>query len=1002
MNGRRAFSILVGLVLLVPAVAVFAQKPAATAPRRAAATVPAPGSSRGPAVARVGGAPLTREELDARTQQALAQYRQSSGERQLPREMTDLLRRQVLESMIRLQLMTNEAERTGVRGTAEEAEAALRQAPVFNPGGRFDAARYDGIKTTQRPAYDAAIATIQKQLGARKLYAQLEARYAPSEAEARASAARLMSRALVDHLSLRAGDFSGAYPEPREQQVLEWYATHRADYQRPDRATLTVAFVKEPALTDAEKRVPGSVEAWTRRMRVKADSVLARMSAGASFDSATAGLGAKASIIVARDNFPGYWRGTEAQAARLFDARNTGKPVPEAIAANEGWLVVRVDEIVPSHVAPLREVAREIRAALRRDQRLHHDEYEQRALYAIARDSLAGTGVRLRYAGVDTSTLAVPEPADAELERWYRSHIAEYSSFDAATGVIVSRTFDEVRDDARARWKREQKLRAGRELTEQIRRAWSAGKRDAAAEARAIVRETGAIIPGSAIDTGLVAASLADTLWKMEDPSGTGTIVFARGWIVWTALGRVEHVIPTFEQARPALAVRLAARRDALDLAEARRLFSSDSMRFNQGQVIHFTRFAIEPPPLMTVKLTHDEVEKWQHDHMERYSAPELVTARHILVRTRSGSPEDDRAARAKAEDLLRRAQAGEDFATLAKTNSEDPATKDAGGDLGAFGRGTMLAEFERAAFALNAGELCDHVVKTEVGYHVIKCTDHVSAFVQPLPLIYSTVAMDAARDRAEAIARRRADSLLAAARTPAALRAAAKRYQYPMLSQTFQVNQPMNNPTLQPFFDRLVKLAPGGSVSPPVFVKGEGYWTAWVDSITPPVAPTWEAAREQALLDYRRGAGRRALQAKQAELDSMLAAGWTLDSLATLWGGYEHALDVTPSRGLAGLGASAEFDSLVFGTAHSAPLANGATSGWLAMPNGVTRIKLIDRVPAPADQLAARAAGIRNAELERRLRGYFDDLKKRWPVTILDASLRDVSLAEPPPGLTP
>lgn len=79
--------------------------------------------------------------------------------------------------------------------------------------------------------------------------------------------------------------------------------------------------------------------------------------------------------------------------------------------------------------------------------------------------------------------------------------------------------------------------------------------------------------------------------------------------------------------------------------------------------------------------------------------------------------------AKKKAEGILKRALRGEDFAKLAQDNSEDSSASQ-GGDLGFFGKGVMVPEFEAAAFALKKGEVTKELVQTQFGYHIIKKTD--------------------------------------------------------------------------------------------------------------------------------------------------------------------------------------------------------------------------------------------------------------------------------------
>ena len=125
------------------------------------------------------------------------------------------------------------------------------------------------------------------------------------------------------------------------------------------------------------------------------------------------------------------------------------------------------------------------------------------------------------------------------------------------------------------------------------------------------------------------------------------------------------------------------------------------------------------------MKATDAEIDAYLKAHLE-----DQVHARHILISAgKAESPdapspvpsESDKAqARTKAEQVLKRARAGEDFAALAKQFSSDPGSKDKGGDLGWFAAGQMVPEFDKAAFALQPGQISD-IVESQFGFHIIK-----------------------------------------------------------------------------------------------------------------------------------------------------------------------------------------------------------------------------------------------------------------------------------------
>ncbi len=100
-----------------------------------------------------------------------------------------------------------------------------------------------------------------------------------------------------------------------------------------------------------------------------------------------------------------------------------------------------------------------------------------------------------------------------------------------------------------------------------------------------------------------------------------------------------------------------------------------------------------------------------------------VVKASHILV----NFDENKDSAKAEANKILKRVKGGEDFATLARELSKDPGSGQQGGDLGWFGKGKMVPEFETAAFAAAKGEIVGPV-ETQFGYHIIKVDDKSSS----------------------------------------------------------------------------------------------------------------------------------------------------------------------------------------------------------------------------------------------------------------------------------
>ena len=133
-----------------------------------------------------------------------------------------------------------------------------------------------------------------------------------------------------------------------------------------------------------------------------------------------------------------------------------------------------------------------------------------------------------------------------------------------------------------------------------------------------------------------------------------------------------------------------------------------------------------------TPNITEEDAKKYYDENPKEFATQEKVRASHILIKPKTAdadtqpTPEEKATAKAKAEDLLKQIKEGADFAELAKANSDCPSSA-RGGDLNFFGKGQMVAPFEKAAFEMEVGQVSD-IVETRFGYHIIKVTDRTPA----------------------------------------------------------------------------------------------------------------------------------------------------------------------------------------------------------------------------------------------------------------------------------
>lgn len=160
-----------------------------------------------------------------------------------------------------------------------------------------------------------------------------------------------------------------------------------------------------------------------------------------------------------------------------------------------------------------------------------------------------------------------------------------------------------------------------------------------------------------------------------------------------------------------------------------------------------------------SIDITDDEVEAFYRQNLDSFQRPGEVRARHILLQLAPDAPQSEEdAVLARIDGLQAQLASGTDFAELAKTASEGPSGA-SGGDLGFFGPGRMVPPFEKAAFALQPGQVSGPV-RTRFGYHLIKVEERRGGDPAPLDEVSDAIRQRLYGMEQQRIAQDHADAL--------------------------------------------------------------------------------------------------------------------------------------------------------------------------------------------------------------------------------------------------
>jgi peptidyl-prolyl cis-trans isomerase D len=282
------------------------------------------------------------------------------------------------------------------------------------------------------------------------------------------------------------------------------------------------------------------------------------------------------------------------------------------------------------------------------------------------------------------------------------------------------------------------------------------------------------------------------------------------------------------------------------------------------------------------VHITDDELKARYQADIAQYQVPESVHAQHILLFTTNKTDAEVEEIRKKAEDILAQAKKGANFSDLAKKYSEDPGSKDKGGDLGSIKRGQTVPEFEKAAFSLEKGQISG-LVKTQYGFHIIKVLDKENAHTKPFEEVKDSIRppmMLAAADKeATDISNKISDEVRQAPKT--SLDDLAKQFHLSVsetrpVSATDQLLELGNSKEIK---DAIFRLNPG-EISLPIHTD-RGYVVLSIKESQPAHPATLEEVRDKVISDLQKEKSLQLAIVNSEELSRRVRAGEKFDVVA-------------------------------------------------------------------------------------------------------------------------
>ena len=409
---------------------------------------------------------------------------------------------------------------------------------------------------------------------------------------------------------------------------------------------------------------------------------------------------------------------------------------------------------------------------------------------------------------------------------------------------------------------------------------------------------------------------------------------------------------------------------------EIEALYEEDSLSYELPEKRQLRFLLVDESTIFeSISPADEEVQQFYDANSSQYTTPGQVRASQILLRI---GDQDEAEVEARAAELAAEARGGADFAELAREHSQDEATAEAGGDLGMFGRGRMVAEVEAAAFDMEVDAVSDPV-KSAIGFHVLRVTEKQEETRQPLEEVREAIENTLKNERATTRADDLARAIAAEVETPEDLERAAGARGFELQESGFVGRgEPILGLGFAPQVSaEAFQLEEGEVVGPIQTPTGPAFVT--VTGLQDPVIPPLDEVREDVARDVR---NRKALERAREEAEA--AVGSLRDgedfAAAAEAAGLTVGTSELISRGAAfpEVGVSAAVEQAAF------ELPVGGVSGILeAGGETLAVVRLVEREDVTPEQIAEASDAVRSDLLQSRRAEFYSAYMSRVQVQL-------------------